>query len=91
MLLNEANAGEKAVNVDVFITCRPENLQVVLWSDGKNMDIADADAVPENLRSFFISSLISGFDESKYQQTAGYNRASFIIPYRQLAVNATKQ
>ncbi|MBQ9504761.1 MAG: hypothetical protein IJU93_07095 [Lachnospiraceae bacterium] len=91
MMINEANPGEKAVNIDIFITCHPENLQLVLWSDGKNMDIADADAVPENLRSFFISSLIAGFDESKYQQTAGYNRASFIIPYRQLAVNTSKE
>ena len=90
VMIHDANPGEKDVNIDVFITCNPESLQLVLWSDGKNIDIADPDAVPENLRTFLITSLIEGFDESKYQQTAGYNRASFIIPYRRLAVNANR-
>ncbi len=82
MIIKERNSDGKTINIDAFITCYADNLNMVIWSDGEPIDLSDTDMVPSDLRAYLISSLLAGFDEKKYQPTAGYNRASFMIPYR---------
>ncbi|MCR5238367.1 MAG: hypothetical protein K6E34_14335 [Lachnospiraceae bacterium] len=57
-------------------------MNVVIWSDGEMIDLSEGDRIPQGLASYLIASIINGCDESKYQKTAGYNRASFVIPYK---------
>lgn len=82
MLISEANEDEKDVHIDVFLRSGKEDLHMVVWSDGKEFDISNPDRIPSGLRPYLVSALVSGFKERKYQLTAGYNRASFIIPYK---------
>ena len=82
VLIREGNASDKTVNVDAYFICGRESMNVVIWSDGEVMDLTDEARGSEGLAGYLVSSLMRGFDESKYQNTAGYNRASFVIPYR---------
>lgn len=81
VLIQNANPPGKKVNVDAYYTCNYDTMNVVFWSDGEPIDMTNEDMVSKGLAGYLISSLLSGFDESRYQSTAGYNRASFVIPY----------
>lgn len=82
MTIKERNSGAETINIDVFITCYASDINMVIWCDGNPLDLSDADMIPSDLRTYLVSSLLAGFNERRYQPTAGYNRASFMIPYR---------
>ena len=84
MLIQGCNPKEKNINVDAYYICNPDDMTVVIWCDGELVDLADKDRVPEGMAAYLISSLIQKFDDVKYQNSSGFNRASFVIPYRRL-------
>ena len=84
MLIKEANPEKECVHIDAFVSCDTENARLVLWNDGKPIDMSDTDMVPSSIRSYLVSSLLTDFEERKYQKTSGYNRTSFVIPYKRL-------
>lgn len=81
-LIREVNPPDRIVNIDAYYICGRDFMNVVIWSDGEMIDLSEDDRIPQGLASYLIVSIISGCDESKYQKTAGYNRASFVIPYK---------
>ena len=85
MLIRSANGEDSMINIDAFITCTPKNLHIVMWCDGADIDLSDAEKLPSGISNYIVASLFMGFNEHKYQQTAGYNRASFLIPYERLS------
>lgn len=87
LLIRDSNPDKKHIHIDAFVTSGMEELHVVMWYDGELLDLSDSDLVPSDIRAYMISSLVSGYSDSKYQETAGYNRVSFVIPYRRLAKN----
>ena len=82
MLIKEENSGNKSVHVDAFVTCDRKNARFVLWYEGIIVDMSNPDRVPNGIRAYLVSSLFIDFKERKYQNTAGYNRASFIVPFK---------
>lgn len=91
LLIRDSNPDKKHIHIDAFVTSGIEELHVVMWYDGELLDLSDSDLVPSDIRAYMISSLVSGYSDSKYQETAGYNRVSFVIPYRKLAKNRNAQ
>ena len=84
VLIKEANPDMDSIHIDLFVSCDRESARLVFWNDGKHIDMSDPDIVPSGIRTFIISSLLMDFEEKKYQKTAGYNRTSFVIPYKRV-------
>ena len=87
LLIRDSNPDKKVLHIDAFVTSGKEELQVVMWYEGELLDLSDSDLIPSDLRIYVISSLVSSYSDSKYQETAGYNRVSFAIPYKRFAQN----
>ena len=85
VLIKDSNDKDDLIHFDVFLICDPQSLSLVLWNDGKEIDMSDEDQVPSDLRAYLVSSLLSRFEDKKYQLTADYNRTRFVIPYRYAA------
>ncbi|MCR5650119.1 MAG: oligosaccharide flippase family protein [Lachnospiraceae bacterium] len=82
MIIKEQSGDDpEPLNMDVFVTCYRNRLNMVIWFDGPMIDLSDVDSLSPSLRVYLLFSLFSGFDEKHYQPTAGYNRAGFVIPY----------
>ena len=81
MLILDVNKDSEAVNADVFVSCRDEAVNVVIWYDGEEVNLSDEDMLPTGIRTYLVASLMGRFYDKKYQPTAGYNRMSFMVPY----------
>ncbi|MBR4174404.1 MAG: hypothetical protein IKR56_03600 [Lachnospiraceae bacterium] len=91
MLIKEENPETGKVHIDAFVSCDRECARLVLWNDGKLIDMSDQDMVPDGVRAYIVSSLLTDFEKKKYQNTAGYNRMSFMIPYKRLIKEQLKR
>lgn len=81
MLILDVNKDADDVNADVFVNCRDEAVNVVIWYDGEEVNLSDEDMLPTGIRTYLVASLMGRFYDKKYQPTAGYNRMSFMVPY----------
>lgn len=90
-LIRECNPEDRVVNIDAYFICNLSSMTVVIWCDGEMTDLSDKDRIPEGVATYLISSLIDSFDESKYQRSAGLNRASFVIPYNMMKMRSWKK
>ena len=85
LLIRNNNPEEEIVNIDAYFDCYAESMNVVLWYDGKMMDLSDIDKLPASLADYTVSFLIKDFGKGKYQDTSGLNRVSFELKYRRLS------
>jgi hypothetical protein len=81
MLILDVNKDADDVNADVFVNCRDEAVNVVIWYDGEEVNLSDEDMLPTGIRTYLVASLMGRFYDKKYQPTAGYNQMSFMVPY----------
>ena len=52
---------------------------MVIRDTGRTKDITDRDAQVSNLRSFVIAGLMSSYEDRRYLNTIGCNRAAFVF------------
>ena len=85
VLIKTSNDNDDLIHFDAFLICNPQSLSLVLWNDGKEIDMSKEDQVPSDLRAYLVSSLLTVFEDKKYQLTADFNRTRFVIPYKYAA------
>lgn len=81
------------VLVEVSFVVDGESVRMVLRDTGDSRDITDSDAKVAGLRSFVIAGLMQSYEDRRYLNTIGCNRAAFVFdgPDKQRGQEEKKQ
>ena len=69
----------KNVFVETSFVIDDASVRMVVRDTGRIKDITDQDAQVSNLRSFVIAGLMSSYEDRRYLNTIGCNRAAFVF------------
>ena len=73
-------ASRRAVTVEISFVVDGGEVRMVIRDTGRTKDVTDRDAQVSNLRSFVLAGLMSSYEDRRYLNTIGCNRAAFVFP-----------